>query len=164
MKAGAGRNTARLSRDHTIVISDSGLVTITGGKWTTYRKMAEDVVNAAVSVGGMELRPSRTHDLRLDEAENGTGASKPGLTDEVVLSAVRQEMARSVEDVLARRTRRLFLDARGAIAMAPRVAALMARELQRDAAWQAAQVESFTLLAQGYVWNSSSTPHGTAVD
>jgi glycerol-3-phosphate dehydrogenase len=158
VKAGAGRNTARLSRDHTIVISDSGLVTITGGKWTTYRKMGEDVVNAAVSVGGMELRPSRTRELQLDGAESEAGAGKPGLADEMVVAAVRQEMARNVEDVLARRTRTLFHDARGAIAMAPRVAALMARELQRDAAWQAAQVESFTLLAQGYVWDSSSTP------
>ncbi|HEY0550630.1 MAG TPA: glycerol-3-phosphate dehydrogenase/oxidase [Verrucomicrobiae bacterium] len=159
VKAGGGRNTSRLSRDHTIVISDSGLITVAGGKWTTYRKMGEDVINAAVSVGGMELHPSRTHDLQLDEAEN---TAQPGLTDEMIVSAVQREMARSVEDVLARRTRLLFLDARGAIATAPRVAAVMARELQRDAAWQAAQVESFTLLARGYVWNSSSTPQGIA--
>ncbi len=157
VKAGANRKTARLSRDHTIVVSDSGLVTITGGKWTTYRKMGEDVVNAAVSVGQMDPHPSRTQDLQLNGAENEPGASELGLTDEIIVSAVRQEMARTVEDVLARRTRTLFLDARGAIAVAPRVAALVARELQRDATWQAAQVESFTLLAKGYLWNPRSS-------
>jgi glycerol-3-phosphate dehydrogenase len=86
------------------------------------------------------------------------------LADETIVAAIRHEMARNVEDVLARRTRILFLDARGAIAMAPRVAALMARELHRDAAWETAQVQMFTTLAEGYVWDPSSTTRGTAVD
>jgi glycerol-3-phosphate dehydrogenase len=112
----------------------------------------------------MELRPSRTEDLCLDAEETETLNGKPGLAEETVLQAVRQEMARNVEDVLARRTRTLFLDARRAIATAPQVAALMAPELQRNAAWQAAQVESFTLLAQSYLWNPGSIPRGSGVD
>ena len=162
VKAGSNHNTARLSRDHTIVISNSGLVTITGGKWTTYRKMAEDVVNTAVSVGALESRRSRTQNLRLDELMTQPDDLQP--VDEMVVHAVRHEMARTVEDVLARRTRTLFLDARGAIDAAPRVAAMMARELQRDAAWRAGQVEMFTILAQRYVWNPNSIPRETAAD
>ena len=163
VKAGTSRNTAKLSRDHTIVISDSGLVTITGGKWTTYRKMGEDVVDAAASVGGMEWRPSRTRDLRLG-SESDHKLDNSGVTDETVVSAVRQAMARTVEDVLARRTRLLFLDARAAMDAAPGVAALMSRELQRDAAWQRTQVDAFTILAQSYTWSSGSIPQRSVAD
>lgn len=153
--------TARLSRDHTIVISNSGLVTITGGKWTTYRKMGEDVVAHALKVGALEKRPSRTRDLALQqnpEATNGSAASdspalkKLELSSDVITRFVHHEMARSVEDVLARRARALFLDARAALEAAPAVAETMARELKRDAAWRTAQIESFTRLAAGYLW------------
>ena len=150
IKAGATRHTAGLSRDHTIVISGSGLVTIAGGKWTTYRKMGEDVVTHAAQSCDLEMRPSRTHDLRLHESPV---EQKPAtdVTNAAVYSA-RNEMARTVEDVLARRTRLLVLDARAAIDTAPRVAAALAIELHRDDAWEREQIDSFRELAQNYVW------------
>jgi glycerol-3-phosphate dehydrogenase len=166
VKAGAARETARLSRDHTIVVSRSGLVTITGGKWTTYRKMGEDTVDHAVTVGSIEMRPSRTRDLRLHGAEttgpvatpfadSHTNASEFGQlapSAAIVIRAARDEMARTVEDVLARRIRALVLDARAALDAAPAVAALLAKELNRDEAWQRAQIDSFRELAQNYLW------------
>jgi glycerol-3-phosphate dehydrogenase len=177
--AGEAAGTASLSRDHTLMISASGLVTITGGKWTTYRKMGEDTIDQAAIVAGLEERPSVTAKLRIhghheDAASFGVlagyGADAPAIrtlmeadglasrlhakrtiTGAEVVWAVRHEMARTVEDVLSRRTRTLPLDARAAIAMAPRVAELIAAELGRDEAWRAAQVRQFTTLAQGYL-------------
>ncbi len=141
VKAGNGENTAALSRDHTINISRSGLLTIAGGKWTTYRRMAEDTVDQAALVGGLEEKPCSTKSLRIhgyhDRAENfgtlemyGDDASdiekliqkepryaerlhenSPVVAAQIVWAA-RHEMARCVEDALARRTRCLLLDAR----------------------------------------------------
>ena len=139
-----GQRTALVPRDHTIVVSASGLVTINGGKWTTYRKMAEEAVDTAERAGGLGHRPSRTADLPLERSEEGD-----------VASAVRSEMARTVEDVLARRTRALFLDAKASIEAAPGVARAMAKELNRDPAWEAAQVRAYTELASGYLPSSS---------
>ena len=176
--------TSRISRDHTIVVSLSGLVTITGGKWTTYRKMAEDAVNTAVEVAALPERTCVTRDLRLHGgASEFTGASSeppwsaygsdaeklqllareniewnrrlhprlPYVATEVVWAA-RFEMARTVEDVLARRTRALFFDANAAIEAAPHVARLLAAELKRNSAWQERQITTFTELAQAYLW------------
>lgn len=182
VKAGESANTAALSRDHTVHIDNAALLTITGGKWTTYRNMAEDAVNQAATLAELDERPSKTRSLPIhgfhehadtfghlavygsdapviqDLAREGAlseqlHADLPYIGAEVVWAA-RHEMARTVEDVLARRTRALFLNARAAQAMAPRVAELMAAELGRDARWQAEQVESFSALAQGYL------PHG----
>jgi glycerol-3-phosphate dehydrogenase len=180
VRTGDAKNTAALSRDHTIHIDGSGLLTIAGGKWTTYRNMAEDCVDQALVLAGLPERPCVTTSLKIhghhedpDEFGNlavyGSDAprirdlarSDPSLADrldpalptigaEVAWSA-RHEMARTVEDALARRSRGLFLDARAAIRMAPRVAELMARELGRDDAWRSAQVEAFTTLARGYL-------------
>jgi glycerol-3-phosphate dehydrogenase len=182
--AAPGARTSQLSRDHTVSVSPSGLLTITGGKWTTYRKMAEDCVNQAAELGGLQRQACRTHTLRIAgaPAANGTSAdvptefhiygtdqaqldaiaaSTPGagqrlderlvVTPAHVLWAVRSEMARSVEDVLARRTRSLFLDARAALAIAPRVAEIMAGELERDDAWQRDQMAAFTETAQHFL-------------
>lgn len=179
-RAGAGA-TAALSRDHTIAVSDSGLITLTGGKWTTYRKMGEDVINQAERVGGLAARPSRTAELRLRGATAEVGAIARGLrvygSDAEAIEALetkerllakplhpsfalreaeivwqaRHEMARTVEDVLARRTRALALDARAALAIAPRVAQVLAHELGRDLAWQEAQVRAFTPVARGWL-------------
>ena len=149
VKSGAGGATKKLSRDHTIVVSNSGLVTITGGKWTTYRKMGEDVVNTAAQVGGLEARASRTHDLPLRGACAPENFSADAAT---VRQFAREEMARTVEDVLARRTRTLLLDARAALQLAPTVAAALAAELSRDDAWQKSQVEFFNALAKNYLW------------
>ncbi len=177
-QGGTGR-TASLSREHAVFVSESGLITITGGKWTTYRKMGIDAVNQAVEVAGLPSVESRTESLRLhgwtDRTETGplaiygSDASEirgliadrpewgepihPGLPDlrAEVIWAARFELARSVADVLARRTRALFLDARASIAAAPEVANLLAGELGREESWCVAQVESFERLAGGYL-------------
>lgn len=181
VRHGVGTRTSALSRDHTIVVSNSGLVTLTGGKWTTYRKMAEDVVNHAEQVTGLVRRPCATRTLRLHGAgEGGTpapaglesygsaaaeiaalGRATPLLDARVhsalplrkaeVLWQVRHEMARTVEDVLARRTRFLMLDARASVAAAPSVARLLASELGRDAAWEVSQVDAYARLASGWL-------------
>jgi len=180
VRAGDANNTAALSRDHTIRIENSGMITVCGGKWTTYRHMAEDCVNHAATLGRLADRPSVTDHLNIHGFHPSAsrfgrlavyGSDAPAvqglMEDEAALAepldaelpyvgaevvwAVRHEMARTVEDVLARRTRALFLNARAAIRMAPQAAALMARELGRDAAWEAAQVEAFTEVAHGFV-------------
>jgi glycerol-3-phosphate dehydrogenase len=179
VKSAVGGGTAALSRDHTIHIEQSGLLTICGGKWTTYRHMAEDCVNQVAMLARLPEKPCVTEHLKLHGFHPGADAfgplrvygadaaaiqdimrAEPTLAEALdaalpytgaeVVWAVRDEMARSVEDVLARRTRALFLNAKAAIRMAPRVAALMARELGRDAGWQARQVESFGVVARNY--------------
>jgi glycerol-3-phosphate dehydrogenase len=137
-----GQSTAAVSRDHVIRLEPSGLLTIAGGKWTTYRRMAEDCVDRAAAIAGLPRQPCMTRDLPLHR-----------WTDEQApfLRAVRGEMARTVEDVLARRTRSLFVDARVAITEAPAVARVLARELGRDDAWEAAQIAEFEKLATGYL-------------
>lgn len=181
---GGEGGTAALSRDHTLFVAPSGLVTITGGKWTTYRHMAEDTIDQAAPLAGLEMRRSPTEDLpihgyhaypetlgrfqaygsdapllealiaeRADYAEPLYESDAEGadiLAGEVVWAA-RYEMARTVEDVLARRTRLLLRDARASIRVAPRVAELLAEELGRDAEWEAAQVERYRALARGYL-------------
>lgn len=175
----ADGTTAALSRDHTLHITPSGLLTIAGGKWTTYRRMAEDVVDNAAMLAGLESRPCVTRQLSIHGfhqhaakfgrlAVYGSDAQHiaqmerdpaqaerlhAGLTASVaqVRWAVRNEMARTVEDFLARRTRSLLFDARAALAAAPRVAEVMAEELDRDKAWVQQQVKDFQTVARGYV-------------
>jgi len=147
--------TATVSREHAIFISAAGLVTITGGKWTTYRKMAQDTIDRAARSAGLPPRPCRTATLPLHAA--GTPPPGPLIHPRLpygegeVLRAVRTEMAQSVEDVLARRTRALLLDAAASIEAAPRVARLLAPELGRDDAWVAHQVASYSSLARNYL-------------
>ncbi|HEX2851684.1 MAG TPA: glycerol-3-phosphate dehydrogenase/oxidase [Opitutaceae bacterium] len=156
-------STSALSRDHTIVVSPSGLVTVTGGKWTTYRQMAEDTVDRAAASAGLPFQPSPTKSLRLHDGAgleeliraNPNLAARlhdrlPHVAGEVVWAA-RHEMARTVEDILARRTRILFLDARAAVECAPAVASLLALELGRPPAWEEQQLREFTVLAKGYI-------------
>jgi len=142
VKSGDVSNTAALSRDHTIEISSSGLLTIAGGKWTTYRHMAEDAVDHAIVLGQLPERPCVTRDLRIRD---------PGEHDDSAAWYARHEMARTVEDVLARRTRLLFLNARAAIEKAPAVARELARELGRDQAWQQAQISAFNQTAAHFM-------------
>ena len=180
VRAGDSANTAALSRGHTIRIENSGMVTICGGKWTTYRHMAEDCVNQAAILGRLEERPCVTghlniHGFHSSAARFGRlsvygsdapaieklGEADPSLAGPLhgalpysaaeVVWAAREEMARTVEDVLARRTRALFLNARAAIEMAPRVAALMARELGWNAAREQAQLQAFHETAHGFL-------------
>lgn len=219
VKAGDGSSTASLSRDHTITISKSGLLSIMGGKWTTYRKMAEDCVDQAIVLARLEERPCVTRNLPIhgapvSAAKTGSAMANTGATrtatdfddapaagqslhgrspnsgereprnpleaygtdaspiDELVrvlpelgdrlhpplpiigaqvVWAVRKEMARTVDDVLARRTRALFLNARAALAAAPIVARLMANELGRDESWQRRQLEDFHRISDGFM-------------
>jgi glycerol-3-phosphate dehydrogenase len=172
--------TKEISRSHKIIVSESGLITITGGKWTTYRKMAEDTIDKAIKVGNLDNRLVKTKDLLIHGStpnvdrkdhlyvygtdrtallelrnENSAWAEKLDPRAEYIAAeviwAVRHEMARNLEDVLARRVRVLFLDARMAIDIAPKVASLIANELHKDAAWIEEQVASFTKLAQSYL-------------
>lgn len=138
--------TARLSREHVVEVSSSGLVTIAGGKWTTYRKMAQDAVDAAAAQARLASAPCRTADLRLLCYEAPMLMS----LEQRVEFAVREEMARTVEDVLARRTRALFLDAKGARDKAASVAATLARHLGRNRDWEMRQVLAFGSLAGRY--------------
>jgi glycerol-3-phosphate dehydrogenase len=180
VKTGHVLDTASLSREHAVHVSGSGLVTVTGGKWTTYRKMGEDVINRAADVAGLNARRPETDHLRIHgwikhetdvypwdvygtdivglkkiAAENRAWGETlhPKLFYRVceVIWAVRNEWARTVEDVLARRTRALFLDARASMEAAPAVARLMAGELGRDPSWEAEQVRKYVELAEGYL-------------
>jgi len=180
VRSGDSRVTAALSRDHTIHIDRSGLLTTAGGKWTTYRHMAEDTVTQAAEFARLPERPCSTTTLRIHGHVEGTSGrdgldaygsdaleicalerDDPSLADPLdeavpctgaqVVWAARKEMARTVEDVLARRCRALFLNAAAAIRMAPAAAALLARELGRDEAWRRDQVASFEALARGYL-------------
>jgi glycerol-3-phosphate dehydrogenase len=155
------------------------MVTVCGGKWTTYRRMAEDCVDQAAVLARLPDRPCGTAQLRIHGFHThasdfgalsvyGADADRvralrqdPALAEPLhaalpytgaeVIWAVRHEMARTVEDVLARRTRALFLNARAAREMAPLVAGLLARELRRDERWRDEQVSSFYNVARNYL-------------
>jgi glycerol-3-phosphate dehydrogenase len=158
-------STAALSRDHTIHISKSGLITIAGGKWTTYRRMAEDCVDHAATLARLDERSCATRELAIDDVRTAGVAelirAQPdlsrSLSDRVPITgaevtwSIRGEMARTVDDILSRRTRVLFLDARAALVLAPAVAQILAMELGRDSIWQTNQIERFNSLAQTYV-------------
>jgi len=141
VKASEASSTAALSREHTIEISSSGLLTIAGGKWTTYRRMAEDAVDHAIVLARLEEQPCVTRNLPIHN---------PGHHDEGAGWFARFEMARTVEDVLARRTRLLFLDVRAAMDRAPQVARELAAELGRDEAWQKTQLLAFEETAKHF--------------
>ncbi|CAM4350354.1 FAD-dependent oxidoreductase [Bordetella tumbae] len=212
VKATGEAATKTLSREHTILVSRNGLVTVTGGKWTTYRRMAQDVIDTAIQHQLLPQAHCRTADLPLHGASPvgaqpgraGTGATLPtgsstgshtnatrnataspsahqpahgtpdsyygtdlpllralpgidhvlvnasGLTEAHVRFAARHELARTAEDVLARRNRALFLDSEAAILAAPEVARILAEELGHDAAWQRATLEAFMHTAAHY--------------
>lgn len=172
-------DTASLSRDHSIQISPSGLLTIAGGKWTTYRNMAEDCIDQVAILGKLEQRACVTESLAIhghhdddeslgDLAIYGTDAeaiaqlaSEEGLGERIhpalpltaaqVVWAVREEMALTVDDVLARRTRCLLLDAAATIEATPRVAALLAAERNEDRIWEERQIIDFRRMARRYL-------------
>ena len=175
-----GKSTKEISRSHKIIVSPSKLVTITGGKWTTYRKMAEDTIDRAIRLNLLPDRHCETAHYPIHGYHEPTDFGSPlyfyGSDEQKVLAikaerpdlgerlhpdypytgaevvwAVHEEMAYTVEDVLARRLRMLLLDARAAIEMAPAAARLMAQELGRDERWQQEQVREFTRLAEGYL-------------
>ena len=171
-----GSATKEISRHHKVTVSTSGLVSILGGKWTTYRKMSEDLINTAQSVGGLPERACITHSLpihgydynsdwsnpmhvygtdidkisALDEEGNTSLSEAVHLTKNQIIWAVREEMAMTVEDVLARRTRTLFLNAAEAKILATQVAQIMAEEMGEDQNWIENQIENFTTLTHNY--------------
>ncbi|HZY63592.1 MAG TPA: glycerol-3-phosphate dehydrogenase/oxidase [Edaphobacter sp.] len=175
-------STSKLSRDHRVIVSKAGLVTVTGGKWTTYRKMGEDTINHAAKVAGLTNAPSKTVNLKLhgwmqpdsgvDESEVVYGSDMaqirflgeedsslnellhpelPYRRREVVWAA-RHEQARTVEDVLARRTRALFLNARAAMEAGPEVSRILAKELGRDEKTREEDLAKFQVVAKGYIY------------
>lgn len=157
VRAGNAGNSAALARDHLVMVSARGLVTITGGKWTTCRKMGEDAVDHAAREGKLPAKACRTATLSLVERTLGiaaAAASEPLLHPALpirksdVAVAAGKTMARTVEDVLARRTRCLYLDARAADEIAPQVASLLAAALGRDDRWQRDEVGRFRALAR----------------
>ena len=146
--------TSAISRGHDLFAEDSGLITITGGKWTTYRRMAEDAIDKAVEVSGLGPQHCVTEDMVIEgtDAENVGERLHPDLpyTHTDIVRAVRYEMARTVEDVLARRTRALFLNAEAAIEISPKVAEIIAEELGKDKNWVDSGVSTFKNLASLY--------------
>lgn len=173
-------NTAVISREHSIIISRSGLVTIAGGKWTTYRKMAEEVLNQAIIVGDLEPKPCITENLQLFGFHNNAdvfdgfemyGSASPQLlrlldeknsyrnklhanydfVEGEIVWAIRNEMARTPEDFLARRTRLLFLDVKVCNEIIERVSKIMASELNKDNHWINEQLVSFNTLVKKYL-------------
>lgn len=179
---GDSKKTKEISRSHKIIVSPSGLFTMIGGKWTTFRKMAEDMIKTVEKVNKWHKTQSKTRDLKIhgycrevdyndplyiygsDKEQllllSKTNASYEGLISEKlqlfkvqVIWSVRNEMARTVEDVLSRRTRCLLLDARESVKIAPEVAKIMADELMKDQEWIANQVNSFKAIASNYILN-----------
>lgn len=175
-----GEETKEISRGHKLTISHSGLISVIGGKWTTYRRMGEDIVDKAMLLGGLQSKACATQHMPIhgyvqtpcnDYPLEVYGADAAGIEEIIrqhselaqplhpdlpyikaeVLWAVREEMALCVEDFLARRTRALFLNARASMQIAPVVAALMANELGFDPAWEEQQVRQYNENAQGYI-------------
>jgi glycerol-3-phosphate dehydrogenase len=173
------RSTKEISRRHKIILSGSGLITVTGGKWTTYRCMAQETVDKAIKAGLLEKRECVTKTFNLDsgnhkyagdrlkiygegaeEIDNMTGKN-PGMGNKItdplpytkaeIVWICRNEMPVSIEDVLSRRTRALFLDARESEKIAPEVASIMADELGFDGDWKADELEKFSTLVRNYV-------------
>ena len=176
----SAENTAELSREHQILISSSGLVTITGGKWTTYRLMAEETIDQAVTMAQLDYAPSQTENLavhgwdqnfpvfgvlghygidayKIEAMIDETPDLGKYLHDELPISramvvwAAREEMAQTVEDVLARRTRCLLLDARASAEIAEDVAEILAEELGKDKSWVRSQVDEYRQLVAFYL-------------
>jgi glycerol-3-phosphate dehydrogenase len=154
------KRTAALSRDHLITIADSGIITVTGGKWTTYRKMAEDVVNIVSEKIGVTGRTCLTNELKLIGHDKPATPASISLLTKTELAAlvrrsVKEEMCMTVEDFLSRRTRQLVLGAQAAIDYAPGVAFLMSGELKKDELWIKEQINNFNQVAGNYLPNKT---------
>lgn len=176
----SAKKTAEVSRDHSILLATSGLISIVGGKWTTYRKMAEDVVNAAAVQAGLPYKDCISNTTPVHGALAVTNWEEPGYyygTDKTsiddliqkdtamgkqlhadlpytvaeIVWAVRNEWCLHLDDALSRRTRALLLNAKAAVEIAPTVASIMATELQKDAKWISEQLLSFNTIAQNYL-------------
>ena len=166
-----------ISRHHKVTVSTSGLVSILGGKWTTYRKMAEDTVNTARSVAGLQERECITHNLTIhgydyssnwenpihfygtdiEKIENLCSEGNSSISEKFFISknqiiwSIRNEMAMTLEDVMARRTRCLFLDARESLKIAPKVLEIMAKEMKKKVDWIKNESANFEKVAKNYI-------------
>jgi glycerol-3-phosphate dehydrogenase len=181
--------TKEISRSHKILVEESGLITITGGKWTTFRKMGEDTIDRVIKVAGLPTKKSSSKEIKIhgttarstapDDSYLSVYGSDQSLiadliranadwaarlhsqlefTEAEVVFAVRNEMARTIEDVLARRVRMLFLDANAAIECAPRVADILMKELGRDEKWREDELLRFYDVAKGYLISGMKSP------
>lgn len=179
---GGEQKTKEISRSHKIMVSSSKLFTILGGKWTTYRKMGEDLVNRIEKELGWAAKKTPTASLHIHGYKEKTSWDDPfyfygsdalplkqrinGSAGEWISEslqihkmqvrwAVEHEMARTVEDVLSRRTRALLLDAKESIRICPQVARLMAEALGKDEKWIEEEVTGYTQLAHHYILNKT---------
>ncbi|MFB9055709.1 glycerol-3-phosphate dehydrogenase/oxidase [Mariniflexile ostreae] len=172
--------TKEISRSHKIIVSSSGLISITGGKWTTYRRMAQDTINKAIALGKLPKAKCQTKTLRIHGADGASDKNhhlyvygsdqkgiahlikeSPELSERIhprlefikaeIVWAIRQEMARTVEDILARRVRILFLDAKAALEVSSMVASFLMKELNKTETWKEAQITSFSKIAKHYI-------------
>ena len=169
--------TKEISRHHKVTVSTSGLISILGGKWTTYRKMAEDTVNTARSVAGLQERECFTHNLTIhgydyssnwenpihfygtdiEKIENLCSEGNSSISEKFFISknqiiwSIRNEMAMTLEDVMARRTRSLFLDARESLKIAPKVLEIMAKEMKKNIDWIKNESANFEKVARNYI-------------
>jgi glycerol-3-phosphate dehydrogenase len=177
-----GKSTKEVSRSHKIIVSETGLITITGGKWTTYRKISEDIIDKAIKIGKLPKKACNTEHLSIHGNKTTTNSDRenhlyiygtdipeiiklqqdePELKEKLhpdheftmaeVVWAIRYEMARTVDDILARRVRLLFLDARAAIASSEKVARLLAKENGHDEAWIYKEISNFKEISKGFL-------------
>lgn len=175
-------STKEISRDHKLIISAKGLITITGGKWTTYRRMAEETIDLAIKHSGLDAKACITKNLKIHGCVDSTDNNylniygsdrkyieeliklQPELNQKLhpkfpytkaeVVWSIRNEMAETVEDILSRRLRILFIDAAVAIDMSKKVASILAKELGADKNWEQNQLEIFNTLASGYIYHT----------
>ncbi|MDR2273475.1 MAG: glycerol-3-phosphate dehydrogenase/oxidase [Sphingobacterium sp.] len=179
---GNSNKTKEISRSHKVIVSDSNLLTLTGGKWTTFRRMGQDTIDKAIKIGCLPKKESMSATQKIysaipttdrsnhmyiygsdQEAIHALAQENPIWGEKLVehlefkkaevVWAARNELAQTVEDVLSRRVRLLFLDARAAISAAPEVAKILAQELGKDENWQKNQVENFQKVAKNYILN-----------
>lgn len=174
--------TKEISRSHKLITSESGLITITGGKWTTYRIMAEETVDLALKSSKLDFKPCKTKHLKIHGFKENPDRNnhlyvygsdldnilqlqknnpdyakklhqKLDYTVAEVVWAVKNEMARTVDDVLSRRVRALYMDAKASVEMAPKVASIMAKELNKDSKWEEDQVNEYASIAKNYIFS-----------
>ena len=177
-----GKSTKEVSRSHKIIVSETGLITITGGKWTTYRKIAEDIINKAIKLQKIPAKECLTERLSIHGNKTTSNLDRenhlyiygfdipkivelqknqPELQEKVhpaheftmaeVVWAIRYEMARTIDDVLARRVRLLFLDARAAVQSSEKVAKILAKELGHDENWIKKEILNFKEISKGFL-------------
>jgi glycerol-3-phosphate dehydrogenase len=145
-----------ISRKHKIIISDTGLVSVIGGKWTTYRKMAEEVIDRSLNLSGLDFKKSITSDFKINDGLKHVDYSKDSLSkkfylsEDLIIYYIRNEMAINLDDIMSRRSRCLFLDIKESLFIAPKVVEIMAKELSKNNDWKKEQLKQFHKLTKIY--------------